>query len=317
MSRSGAAGLAIALCACGGTLFVDPTPPRLRKVTAQYTTSAVAEPLVFLPMLDLYIEEPGSCAPAKSFLLDALLSALEGTVHLQLSTQDLAPECTQREEVRLDVDGIVAVVKAVSAVNPAAHVRPVLIYANNVALPLPQRRSQELAALSAKLLAQQGMPPVLWLVSSKAISLQLPADGATDWTYAGDPAMATAMRAFAQQALPLQTELGTVSPSEPLVNGADLATARQAKLCVADPAATVTGLAAPGVASPIDRANPPRWQISLPPQAAALKHLFSLHTVIAKVELCDGHCDRYYRIDPDQLQHGWDVTKGCLLPGTR
>ncbi len=313
------AAAAVALCACGGTLFVDPNPPRLRRAVAQYTTRASAEPLIYVPLIDLYIEDPNTCVFAKSWFLDAAQKAMQAATPnlLGLATQDLAPDCTQREGVALDVDGIVRDLRLLAANNPQAHLRLVILYANNLALPLPAARSQSLSTLSAKLTALQGMPPLLWLVGSKVLARQLASDTALDWTYAGDPAMVTALHSATQLSLPLQTEVGTVSQQQPLLSGADLVRAQEIKLCGLDPEATVTGLPAPGLSARLDRAAPPAWQITLPPQLAASKALFSPHTVVAKVELCDGNCDRYYRVDPDQLQRGWDTINGCLLGGSK
>jgi hypothetical protein len=313
--RTRAATVGLALCACSGTLFVDATPPRLRRVVAQYQTSGLAEPLVLVKLLELYVEDPGTCGVAKSWFLDATHRALVGlsVEQVELATRDLAPQCTQREGVALDVDGIVAEVHAFALAHPQAHVRPVILYANNLELPLSPARSSSLGTLAARLTAQQGTPPLVWLVASKTVAKQLVSDYAQDWTYAGDPAVAGAMGSFAQLTLPLQTEAGTVSDPQPLLKAADLEGAQAFKLCAAIAGATANGLPEPGVAAKVDRAAPPRWQVVLPQQLAAPKSAFSTHTVTAKLEVCDGNCDRFYSIDPDQLQRGWDVTKGCAL----
>lgn len=315
MIRTWAASAGLALCACSGTLFVDATPPRLRRVVAQYKTGAQAEPLLFVQLLELYVEDPGTCAVAKSWFLDSTRRALSGisVEQLELAPRDLAPQCTQREGVALDVDRLVAEVKTFSLARPQAHVRPVILYANNLELPLSPARSGSLGALAARLTAQQGMPPLVWLVASKAVTKQLVWDNAQDWTWAGDPAVAGAMRSFALLALPLQTEAGTVSDPQPLLSSADLEGAQEFKLCAPIVDAATSGLPEPGITARVDRAAPPRWQVVLPQQLAAPKSAFSTHTVTAKLEVCDANCDRFYDIDPDQLQRGWDVTRGCAL----
>ena len=320
MIRRGPAAIGVALCACGGTLFVDPTPPRLRRAFAQYTTSAVPEPLVWVPLLDLYLEDTGSCAFAKSWFVESAQRAMQGlaTDQVALAPRDLSPRCTQREGVVLDVEGIVSEVRSAALARPLAHVRPVILYANGLDLPLPPARSQSLGNLEARLTAQLGIAPLVWLVASQVVTRQLVADFAQDWTYAGDPAMAVAMRGFAQTSFPLQTELGTVSEVQPLLGGPDLERAKEVKLCFVDPAGTVSGLTGQlGVAAPLDRSRPPAWQVLLPPQLAATRTSFSTHTVVARLELCDGDCNRFYRIDPDQTQQGWDIITGCLLGGMK
>ena len=319
MTRNKVAAIGVALCACGGTLFVDPNPPQLRRVVAQYITRAAAEPLLYVQLADLYVEDPNTCVFAKGWFLDVTQKAMQGATssQLALAPQDLAPDCTQREGVALDTDSIVRDLQLLIANNPRAHLRLVIVYANNLNLPLPAARSQSLSTLSARLTALQGMPPLLWLMASKAVARQVAADTALDWTYAGDPSMVTALRGAVQLALPLQTEVGTVSEQQPLLSGLELARAQQLKLCASDAAATVTGLPAPGVAATLDRSALPAWQITLPPQLAATKANFSPHTVTAKVELCDGNCDRFFKVDPDQAQRGWNVIKGCLLGGTK
>ena len=317
MTGRWAAVIGAALCACGGTLFVDPNPPRLRTAVAQYTTHAVVEPLVYVTLLDLFVEDPGTCDVAKSWFLAVTQRAMQGLTPDQSQlTRDLAPRCTQREGIVLDVEGLVAEVRSIALSHPQAHLRPVLLYANGLDLPVPPARRQSLATLAASLTAL-GMPPLVWLVASKPVAGQLTSDHAQDWTYAGDPAVATEMAAFAQLSLPFQTEAGTDSGPQPLLNGPDLERVREIKLCSSDSTASLTGLPQPGIAVRVDRSVPPVWQITLPPQIASTKAAFLPHTVTAKLELCDGNCDRYYNVDPDQVQRGWDVITGCLLKESR
>jgi hypothetical protein len=318
--RTWAASAGLALCACSGTLFVDATPPRLRRVVAEYKTRAQAEPVLFVQLLELYVEDPGTCGVAKSWFLDSTRRALLGisVEQLELAPRDLAPQCTQREGVALDVDRLVAEVRTFALAHPQAHVRPVILYANNLELPLSAARSASLGTLAARLTAQQGTPPLVWLVASKTVTKQLVWDHAQDWTWAGDPVVSAAMRSFAVLALPLQTEAGTVSDPQPLLSSADLEGAQEFKLCAAITEAATSGLPEPGgIAARVDRAAPPRWQVVLPQQLAAPKSAFSTHTVTARLEVCDGNCDRFYNIDPDQLQRGWDVTRGCALARTK
>ena len=63
MTSNKFAAIGLALCACGGTLFVDPNPPLLRRVVAQYSTHGAAEPLIYLSLLDLYVEDPNHQRP--------------------------------------------------------------------------------------------------------------------------------------------------------------------------------------------------------------------------------------------------------------
>jgi hypothetical protein len=291
----------------------------LRRVVAQYKTGTQAEPLLFVQLLELYVEDPGTCAVAKSWFLDSTRRALFGisVEQLELAPRDLAPQCTQREGVVLDVDRLVAEVRTFSLAHPQAHVRPVILYANNLELPLSPARSGSLGELAARLTAQQGMPPLVWLVASKTVTKQLVWDNSQDWTWAGDPVVSGGMRSFAQLALPLQTEAGTVSEPQPLLSSADLEGAQEFKLCAPILDAATSGLPEPGLAARVDRAAPPRWQVVLPQQLAAPKSAFYTHTVTAKLEVCDGNCDRFYDIDPDQLQRSWEVTRGCALVGPK
>ncbi len=319
MTTNKAAAIGVALCACGGTLFVDPNPPQLRRVVAQYSTHGAAEPLIYLSLLDLYVEDPNTCGFAKNWFSDVTQKAMQETSsnQLALATQDLAPQCTQREGVILDTESILRDVQLLMANNPLSHLRLVIVYANNLNLSLPPERSESLRTLSARLTALQGWPPLLWLVSSKVIAKEVFADATSDWTYAGDPAMVTAFRASLKLALPLQSEVGTVSQLQPLLSSSDLGRAQQFKLCSSDPEATLPGVPVLGMAATLNRSTPPAWQITLPPQIAVTKVGFTLHTVKAQVELCDGNCDRYLKIDPDQLQQSWNVFRGCMLEGAK
>ncbi|HTO97592.1 MAG TPA: hypothetical protein VMK66_11155 [Myxococcales bacterium] len=90
---------------CGEVHFVDPNPPQLFRDALHYTSRAIDEPVAWIAILDLFLEESGNCASAKESTLAAIRSAFAaaGGRQMELPGQDLAPDCKVREAVSIDV----------------------------------------------------------------------------------------------------------------------------------------------------------------------------------------------------------------------
>jgi hypothetical protein len=90
--------LALIALGCGEVHFVEPAPPQLFRARPAYTPMSIAEPLVWIAVLDLFIEDAAACAWARQTTLATLRDAVVsvGGSQLELPAQDLAPDCRVR-----------------------------------------------------------------------------------------------------------------------------------------------------------------------------------------------------------------------------
>jgi hypothetical protein len=302
--------LAAVLTGCGEVHFVDPNPPRLFRSSVTYTSTAVDEPVVWIAILDLFFEDTSGCDWARAATLSALRQgfAAAGARQLELTAQDLSPDCRSRGERPLDVAAVQTQFDAAQAAFPGAHVRPVIVYVDDVDLPM---RNETFIALRA-VRVRADLPALFWAVSYPSVAGQLGADGMVRWTYAGDGELATRMRAAVQAELPLKTTAPLSSGPIPLLDAAQLETTREFKLCKPpDPAAS--GYPSIGRAHALDRAHPPTVTFAPPAQVALPKSLFTASTFDVQLEGCTESCDRYFIGEPGADPIRWDESTGCLL----
>jgi hypothetical protein len=302
--------LALLLLGCGEVHFVDPNPPRLFRTAASYTSAAVDEPVVWIAILDLFFEDTSGCDWAREATLLAVRQgfAAAGTRQLELAAQDLSPDCRQRGQLPLDVQGVRAQFDSAEAAFPGAHVRPVIVYVDDLNLLIS---AETLAALNA-VRSRPDVAALVWTVSHASVSAQLGADRAVAWSYAGDGDLVNRVGAAVKADLPLQTTAALSSGPVPLLTPSQLETTREFKLCnYPDPGASNYPLVGP--AHVLDRARPPTITFAVPQRVATPKSKFETSTLDVTVEGCLANCDRYYIGEPGADPIRWDEANRCLL----
>src|SRR5438067_1121387 len=129
------------LTGCGAVHFTDPNPPQLFRSVAQYTSAAVPEPVVWLAVLDLFTESGNAdaCAAAHVWTLQAIHDAMTAVQapQMELPHADLSPSCAQTADRSLDTSSLEQQLRSAAAAFPSAHVRVVVVYANDIALEVP------------------------------------------------------------------------------------------------------------------------------------------------------------------------------------
>ncbi|MFN2547812.1 MAG: hypothetical protein ABR567_10295 [Myxococcales bacterium] len=294
------------LVACGAVHFTEPNPPQLFRSVAQYTSDAVPEPVVWLPVLDLFTESgnAAACAAAHDWTLQAIHDAMTAIQAPQMELQhaDLSPSCAQAADRSLDTNSLEQEIRSAVAAFPSAHVRVVVVYANDIALEVPGAIVDGLQTL------RQG--GLLWTMTRDPVSTQLASDRTIGWTFVSDPALRTAIGSAAALDLPLQTD--SIDDGEkPILGRDDLPRAREIKICAASQA-VVQNAAANGTPSPVDTRRPPTFRPQFTQHTAVPKSQFSLQHAKIDVEGCSAHCDRYFSARPGDLRR-WETTAGCLL----
>ena len=302
--------LAILLAGCGEVHFVDPNPPRLFQAAIKYTSRAVDEPVVWIAIFNLFFQDATGCAWARETTLSSLRQGFAGAGarQLELPAQDLSPDCRQRGQQQLDVVAVQTAFANSQAVFPGAHVRPVIVYIDDIDLAAPS----ETAAAIDIVRFWPGGRPILWTVAYQPVTAQLHPDRSADWGFAGDPALATRLAAMVKADLPLQTTASLSSGPVPLLDAAQLETTREFKVCTI-PNANVTSFPSVGITHVLDRAHPPTVTFSLPQKVALPRSLFQSSTFSVAVEGCTANCDRYFIGNSGDDPLRWDEADRCLL----
>jgi hypothetical protein len=300
--------LALLLIGCGAVYFTEPNHPVLFRSKAQYSTATVAEPVVWMPILDLFAENGGSCPDARAWTLATINAAIVGAggSGLELAGADLSPTCAQQPDRTLDLPSLRQQIATAVAQFPAAHVRAVIVYANDIALPIP---NQVLDALLS--LRSQGF---LWTLALAPVTGQLTPDQQVPWTYTYDPALAQQLAQVATAQLPLQSDANSDSGFLPILGSGDLPRARETKLCSASAGVIVAGIPADGSSAPVDAHAPPLFEARFAQQVAVPRSQSSIQHAEVEVESCAANCDRYFSASLDDLRR-WNTTRGCLLEG--
>jgi len=300
--------LALLLAGCGEVHFVDPNPPRLFRTKARFTSSAVDEPVVWMAVFNLFLENTDDCGRAKDQTLSALRAAFSraGGAQLELAVQDLSPDCRQRSQ-SLNVDAINAAFAGARQAFPTAHVRPLIVYVDDIDLAV----ARPLVIQMSSLRSPGGT--LLWAVSFPSVSNQLLPDRAVEWGYAGDPALHDRVAALVSVDLPLRSTATLTSGPVSLLAAGDLDTTREFKVCKVPPEAMAGSYPEPGAMQILDRAHPPTIIFHIPQSIAIEKSVFKNVSLEASVEGCRASCDRYFIGEPGGDPYRWDEMHGCAL----
>lgn len=307
---------ALLTVACGEVHFVDPNPPALYRATARFQPGSIDEPVVWMTVLDLFVEQASACADTRQGMLEMVRAAFSAlpAQKLELPSQDLAPGCRQRGEVPLDVDAATAAFSAARAAFPGAHVRPVIVYVDDIDLPLPPQLTSSLQALRQPPVAGSKLTPLLWTMAVREATASLAPDEDLGWTFTGDPALAALLGLVVKRDLPLQT-LRQPGPM-PLLDAAQLAVTREVKVCREPTDVPVLEGPAPGVAVAVDPAHGPTMLFDVPETFAVPKGFLLVPQTEILIEGCTANCDRFYVAEPGDEPRRWNGTRHCMLRAT-
>jgi hypothetical protein len=303
--------LALLVAGCGEVHFVEPNPPRLFQHRAGFTALSVSEPLVWVAVINLFIQEASECAWARQTALAAVRNAIGSAAaqQIELPAQDLSPDCRQRFETPLDVESLRSALLAARAAFPGAHVRPLVVYVDDVDLELPG------SVLSAFANARNftAPPALLWAVSLDTVAHQLGADRQIAWQYAGDPTLPTRLGDAALAELPLQTTAALTSGPVPLLDATQLEVTKELRVCTVPPEAMPDSYPARQTTHLVDPGNPPTITFQLPQQTAQPKSLFVKPVFEVLVEGCTANCERYFIRSAGSDPYRWDQLGYCAL----
>jgi len=311
LARSASALLLAAGC---GADFMEANPPQLARASSEYVASSAPEPLVWFVVADLFLENPADC-PAALAYLDASVKAAMPAAPLSsnLGKVSLSP-CTQPANRTLDPAVIDDAVRGAEAAFPGHAVRAVLLYVNNLNLPLPPQVAEGLLTARARIGTRSGLTPRIWLsLVASANPPALPSDHSVPWGYVGDPAYPAALAKSLSESVPFVSDDRVVAGPMPLLAGDDLSRTREFKVCAADDGVSAVDFAADGTTVEIDRARPPQYRVALKARRAMERFAFQPLRVHVDSEVCLDHCDRFFDYHPGSEGLRWDASRGCLL----
>jgi len=202
-------------CGCGNH-FVEPHPPQLERAQATYTAGSAGEPTSYLVVLDLYLERSAGCADQHAFALQTIRAAM-GPEAIEIAVEDASPTCAQLSTRSIDPLAVDTAIVAAQAAHAAAHLRPILVYVNNIDLPITHPLIDQLAAIRSRSVARVQQAPLYWALAAAKPAGDLRSDRIVPWTFTGDAALGATLRSLASADLPLQSETGDVAGPLPLL----------------------------------------------------------------------------------------------------
>ncbi len=299
---------AAVLLSCGGD-FVEPNPPALEWLDQRRVVQTRFEPVVLAVVVDLSIRDEESCAEVIAALRDVHREAATEPVRnaLMVPPVVLTPGCEQTRDRRLPESLREELERAVAEL-PGHEVRPVVLYVNNLDVPLSSGLAADLKALRQPL--SNGQAPVLWGVVLPAVEAQLDLEILHPWTWARDPALLPAIRDGLDARLPPWSE-------EPLERvdllPADVrARAHAVKVCDHSSALSAGSVPVDGSAVSLEEVGDPYLSVGGPPrERARIGPLTPPRELTWRVEVCGGHCDRTVRGEHGALGPRWSRSVGC------
>ncbi|MBF5042093.1 hypothetical protein FGE12_06780 [Aggregicoccus sp. 17bor-14] len=292
---------------------MDPHPAELERLQRTHSLKVTPAPVVYGLIFDLYLADSAECARVHQQLTSALRTLMlpAGREGQELAAQELSPDCSaQPGTQRLDLLAYNRAIAAAQARYGAGRVRPVLVYFNNLALPLPTGLAGDLRTLRSS-----ATQPLVWALTLQAgAGTSLPFDVSETWTYSADAALTSPLERVARAQLPFDLMQQPPLEGFPVFSASELSTAREFKVCSS--AGQVTGLnfTFGPKAVKVSPASPPRVSLAAAATSSLPAPHGSLQEAAARyeIEVCHANCERTYE-PPDGDAAIWNTTSGCML----
>ncbi|HVE83408.1 MAG TPA: hypothetical protein VND93_11195 [Myxococcales bacterium] len=296
--------------------FVDPDPPQLQRLERLWTPPSEDEPTVYALLMDVHLARGADCAASQARIAAQARSALlpPGRIGAELPQVLVSPACRQAPDRHFDPASVDASIRQAEASYGSGRVRALLLYADNIDLPVPDSVRSDLTGLRI-LTAQRGAPlPLVWsMVFGRAKDTSL-FDRTVLWTDSVDASMYANLAAESEAELPLRGDAPPPAGGVPLFTPQEAAAVAQFKGCgPPDSRITPQGFELDGRARRMDPLNPPRFLYTAPPTQPVMKSAYTVKPVDFWVETCAANCDHFARREDGSLVV-WEHEKGCVLP---
>lgn len=308
--------LALALAGLGATgcetRFVDPTPPQLTRLDKFLDVNAVDLPLAYAVILDLHLPDPGECARARDRVVStvhALLLSKVPQLHA-MRLLDLSPGCQQADERRISFTVYNAELRQAQNLYPDRPLRPLLLYFNNIDLPLTEGLFHDFERLRGEAALRNAPIPLMWATALPRTLLGgISFDATQPWTYSTDPRLFDGLNETASRQLPLRLARATPPEGALLFSEQEQSWVKAFKGCDVTPRVAGVNFVLSGEATALQPSAPPRIKVKLS-DGPVLKGEARSERITFTIEACRQDCHRRYPTRRGSFV--WNDVYGCM-----
>ncbi|EPX60658.1 hypothetical protein D187_001307 [Cystobacter fuscus DSM 2262] len=304
-----------ALLAGCETYFVDPYPPEISTLSRERVVKAQDTPVVYGLVFDLHIPNAAECTRVKEQLRAALRAALlpTGREGMEFSPRDLSPGCVQPNSRSYPYWEYAAQVRQAEELFGRGRVKPVLLYFNNVELPLPSSLREDFINLQNG----GGNAPQLWALTTQEVLSNTRFAQSAPWTYSSDPRLTARLAELARAQLPFIQLEQPSAEGFALFTPQELSWVREFKGCTRPSGLDGANFVYGPQSIPVNAAQPPRFRVTVPQQEPVPRNQrLEPVTVRFTLEVCREHCERFFSTPEGELL-AWNATPRCFLTGPR
>ncbi|WNG20968.1 hypothetical protein [Cystobacter fuscus] len=297
------------------TYFVDPYPPELSTLPREQVVKAQDVPLVYGLIFDLHVPNAAECTRVKQQLTAAFRTALlpPGRKGMELSPWELSPGCVQSSFRSYPYSQYADQLRQAEELFGRGRIKPVLLYFNNVELPLPSSLREDFINL------QNGgsNPPHVWALTTPEVLSNTRFTQSAPWTYSTDPRLTARLEELARVQLPFIQFEQPPAEGFALFTPKELSGVREFKGCTRPSGLDGVNFVYGPQSVPVNAAQPPRFQVTVPqqepvPRNQKLEPLSFRFTL----EVCREDCERFFSTPEGELL-AWNATPRCFLTGPR
>lgn len=295
------------------TRFVDPTPPQLVRLQKFLDVTVTEQPLVFGVILDLHLPDSGECARARDRLLATVRSTMASAAPqlAELAMIDLSPGCQQPSDRRIDFAAYNSELTSAQNRFPRKPVRPLLLYFNNIDLPLGTGLLNDFERFRVEAFLKGQPLPLIWgTAMPRTLQSGVAFDATFPWTFTTDPSLFDGIAETASRQLPLRVANATPPEGTPLFSTEEQGWVLEFKLCGTQPRITGVNFDLSGEAVVLQPSAPPRVKLALP-EGPVLRTEVEAERITFTIEACRQDCGRLYPTRSGSVV--WNETYGCLL----
>lgn len=296
------------------TYFVDPHPPDISTLSREQVLKAQDLPLVYGLIFDLHIPNADECTRVKEQLTAAFRTALlpPGRKGMEMYAQDLSPGCVQPSSRSYSYSQYADQVRQAEELFGRGRVKPVLLYFNNVELPLPSGLREDFINLQYG----GGNAPLLWALTTQEVLSNTRFAQNAPWTYSSDPRLTARLAELARAQLPFIQLEQPSAEGVALFTPQELSWVREFKGCTRPGGLDGTNFVYGPQSLTVNAAQPPRFRVTVPQQEPVPRNQkLEPVTVRFTLEVCREKCERFFPTPEGELL-AWSATPRCFLTGT-
>lgn len=299
------------------------THPILVSTKSLFTPPVEVAPVLYQVVYDLEIPNVDRCNATLATLDKtlALLGARWSVGHAFetiVLSEGAGTRCRQALDRRLSAAALAESIKA----HVAAHVaephgtRVVVVYVNNLVLPLPPSLHEELVQLRDSLRQDPRTGAELWAIAPQEVLADLDWDRPIGWTRPDDKAFHDVIAAAAKAQLPFKTAVHEPDDLVPYVEqNLAATTGGLLKICSSTPAVqrVLDGQPVPDgrLTQPLGTDHELRYRVDLPPQLLVPNATYADTPVAVRYEACTRWCDHPFLVANGPWVDGWDADARC------